>query len=89
MKCPLFFSYGRVQKVEFLKDEQNCAVVSFMDLRTAANAINADHDIRGHTIKATYYEPGGSTLNTVIQIHDSTEALHNAQHRRQAFGQQK
>lgn len=70
------FRYGRVQKLELLKDEPGAVVVSFMDMRTASKALDVDHAVAGHPIRASYYEPGSTGLSTtVIQIHDSDESL--------------
>jgi len=79
-----FFSkdFGRIQKVEPLADEcdedQQCIVVSFMDIKTASRAIEAitggGGDLEwadGRQLKAFYYEPKGSGAPQILEISDS------------------
>lgn len=53
------FSYGRVQSVKLVPGGagSQCATVSFMDIKSAAKAHNAEHTLDEHLLSTEYYEP--------------------------------
>ncbi len=69
-----------MQKVDRPNPESGFAVVSFMDIRTAAKAMSSDHKVGGYELQASYHEPGsnGGSSGAVIEFFESSEALNSA-----------
>uniref|UniRef100_A0A915KVT8 RRM domain-containing protein n=1 Tax=Romanomermis culicivorax TaxID=13658 RepID=A0A915KVT8_ROMCU len=78
-----FANFGKVQKIEFLNDEKSAAVVSFMDLRSAANAVSRDrHDLKSQTapLKVCYFESMTSAVAVDNSDNNSSDKQSQQQH---------
>lgn len=68
------YRYGRVQKVEILRDHN--AIVSFMDLKSATKAVDGPNELDKRPLTATYYEPSAMSVSSaVIEIHENSKTL--------------
>ena len=63
MFCIIYFRHGKIQSVKFIPQPSNdrgCAVVAFMDIKSAAKAHNTENNIDGSIIQTQYSEPTAS-----------------------------